>query len=180
VRHALTAVHAAPTNCDVDTGKLALDGEEQAAFDGVNAYRVSQGAPALKYSPLLTRIALWKSSDMAARGYVAHDDTPIGRSSTQRYVDCGYVTGAVAVSWGENIAGCNPVAAKTVQQWEQTPENKENMLNSTFRYAGIKRVQGIAPIGAGGTCWYWAMNYGSIPDNAVWADTGSTDAPAGR
>jgi uncharacterized protein YkwD len=172
-----TAAAAGP--CDVDSSKLTLDSDEQAAFDAISNYRVSQGKPALARSTVLERIALWKSTDMAANVYAAHDDLPLGRSYDQRIADCGYTASTIA--YGENLAGCDPSGAATVAQWKESSEHNANMLNGEYLYAGIKRVQGAAPNGAAGRCWYWSLELGSLPDSALAGAGGpstSNGAPA--
>jgi uncharacterized protein YkwD len=160
------AAHA-QGDCNVDSSKLPLDAEETAALAEVNEYRAANGKPALTYSAALTRIALWKSTDMANNRYDSHTDLPTGRAPDQRFVDCGYVTGTMSVAWGENIAGCYPDAASTVAQWQGSPEHNANLLDAEFLYAGVKRVEGSAPDGAPGLCWYWTMDFGTLSDAQV-------------
>ena len=75
------------TNCTVDA---SIDSEEQAFLNKINEYRQQNGLGALKLSTTLDRSAAWKSQDMANNAYVAHDDTPTGRTWVQRIRDCGY------------------------------------------------------------------------------------------
>lgn len=153
--HAQTALPAA-VNCDVDTTKLALDPQEQAALNQVNAYRAANGAPPLAVSLTLTRAALWKSASMAAGAPVGHDDA--SRSWSQRLNDCGYQAGTAA----ENIAAGESTGAATVADWQSSPPHNENLLNPAYTAVGLKRARSQNPSDTYG--WYWTMDFGGGMD----------------
>ena len=67
----------------------------------VNAHRAQLGLVALVVSPTLTATAEWKARNMAAYGYLDHDDpAPDARTADERLAACGYQS----TEWGENIA----------------------------------------------------------------------------
>ena len=67
----------------------------------VNAHRAQLGLVALVVSPTLTATAEWKARNMAAYGYLNHDDpAPDARTADERLAACGYQS----TEWGENIA----------------------------------------------------------------------------
>src|SRR5579884_1589778 len=143
--------------CTVDASHLSPDAEEQALLAGANAYRASYGLPPLRLSWSLTVSALWKSTDMAANHYFAHDDAT--RSWEQRLADCGYTVQGAYMA--ENLAAGNAGGSATLAQWEASPPHNANLLNPHYTATGIKRVQSPNdPYG-----WYWTMEFGSTLDH---------------
>ena len=123
----------------------------------INDYRSQSGLVRLTVSGALTAAAAWKSNDLGANGYFAHDDG--FRTWTQRLIDCGYV-GTPAVE--ENIAAGNADAAGTFEQWRTSPLHSFNMLNGKMRVVGVARarVPG-SPFG-----WYWTSEFGTVLDGS--------------
>lgn len=143
-------------SCGVDSSRLALDDQEQAALDDVNGYRAGHGAPPLTPSLTLTRAALWKSASMAAGAPFGHDDP--ARSWSQRMTDCGYDDSMA----GENLAAGETTANAAVTDWENSPHHNENLLDPAFTAVGIKRVFSSNPGDRYG--WYWTMDFGGSMD----------------
>ena len=80
----------------------------------VNAHRAQLGLVALVVSPTLTAAAEWKARNMAAYGYLDHDDpAPDARTPDERVAACGYP----ATQWGENIAMGYASAQAVVDAW---------------------------------------------------------------
>ena len=119
----------------------------------INAYRTTNGVPALSQSPSLSRSAIWKSGDMAANHYFAHDD--LIRSWGQRLSDCGYPSAFD----GENIAEGFADASSTLMQWETSPPHNANLLNASYHAIGVGRAQ------SGGGDWYWTADFGGLADS---------------
>ena len=150
------------------TARTTSDGEEQAMLNLINAYRARNGAPPLARSAALSRSALWKSSDVAANHYFAHDD--LIRSWSQRLSDCGY---GAAIT-GENIASGYADAQSTLTQWETSPPHNANLLDSGFHAVGLGRA-----VDAGGS-WYWTADFGGVADgDGVSAAPNPASVPAG-
>jgi uncharacterized protein YkwD len=144
--------------CTVEASRIALDAEEQALLDDTNAYRAAYGLTALQPSYTLTLAALWKSTDMANREYLEHDDG--FRSWVQRLVDCGYTLTNRA--FAENLAAGNATAASTLAQFEASPTHIERLLDPRMTAVGIKRAPAANPADPYG--WYWSMDLGSELD----------------
>ena len=138
------------SNCA--TVRATSDSEEQSMLNQINDYRVRNGVPALARSASLSRSALWKSTDMAANHYFAHDD--LIRGWSQRLTDCGYGAGFT----GENIASGYADASNTLMQWETSPPHNANLLNPGFHAIGLGRA-----MDSGGT-WYWTADFGGTAD----------------
>jgi uncharacterized protein YkwD len=149
-----TGQAATSPGCTVDA---SIDSEEQAFLQIINQYRQQNGRQPLKLSTTLNKAAAWKSADMANNNYVAHDDTPSGRTWIQRIRDCGYTYNA----WiGENIAVGNGSASLTFEQWRGSPGHNSNMLGSNYTAIGIGRAYNSSSIHG----WYWTTEFGSYSD----------------
>lgn len=169
---AFTALYATSANtnagaspgCTVDP---SIDSEEQAFLQQINQYRQQNNRGPLKLSTTLNKAAAWKSLDMANNNYVAHDDTPSGRSWIDRIRDCGYTYNA----WiGENIAVGNSAASATFSQWRGSPPHNDNMLGANYTTIGIGRAYN----GTSQYQWYWTTEFGSYSDGY----TAPTPTPA--
>ncbi len=145
---------AVSPGCTIDA---SIDAEEQAFLQTINQYRQQNNRAPLKLSTTLNKAAAWKSGDMAAYNYVAHDDTPSGRTWVDRIRDCGYVYNA----WiGENIAVGNWAAGPTFEQWRGSSGHNANMLGSNYTAIGIGRAYNANSTHG----WYWTTEFGSYSD----------------
>jgi uncharacterized protein YkwD len=126
----------------------------------VNAHRQALGLPTLRVSPTLAAAATWKARDMAAVGYLAHDDRAPSphRSVADRLGACGYPSG----TWGENIAMGYASARAVVAAWLSSPDHRANIEDPAYRAVGV------AAAGARGTL-YWAEDFGAKVDVAAGA-----------
>src|SRR5947209_8328245 len=82
---ARSATVPATVNCSVEVSRMTPSAEAQALQDGINAYRLANGAQALQPSSALTRYAHWKATDMAVNSDATHDDG--FRTVEQRFID---------------------------------------------------------------------------------------------
>lgn len=136
-----------------------VDATEQQVVDLINGHRADEGLPPLAISETLSRAASWKSQDMAANDYFAHDDTPSGRSFVDRIRDCGYTHN----TWfGENIAAGNESAQDTYDQWLNSAGHNANMLNANYTAIGIGRAYDADSTYR----WYWTTEFGGVADGA--------------
>ncbi len=147
------------SGCAVASGDLAVDGEEQAALDAINALRAESRLTPLGAAAALTQAAAWKSSSMAATGSFGHDDAD--RGWTQRIVDCGYRSPAT-----ENLAAGLETGREAVAMWRDSAVHRGNMLDPSARVAGIARDRGASGV------WYWTAVFGvaveaAAPDRPV-------------
>jgi hypothetical protein len=142
-------------NCD-STG--SIDSEELQLLRLINNYRTQNGHQPFVFSHNLNRSAAWKAQDIADNDYVAHDDTPIGRTWDARVRECGYTFNTFL---GENIAGGDSTASGALDIWQHSPGHNALLLDDTFRAAGIGRAHN-----AGGY-WYWVLDVGGTLDARV-------------
>ncbi len=166
-----TSHHAsAATNCAADG---TLDSEEQAFLQLINDYRQQNSLAPLSPSDTLDRAAQWKSQNMAANSYFAHDDTPINRTWIQRIRDCDYGYNTYI---GENIAAGISSAADAFSLWKNSPGHNANMLGVNYTAIGIGRayVAG-SPYG-----WYWTTDFGGVADGYTSGPTPTPTATSTR
>lgn len=146
--------------CDISHEAIALDSEEKALIDRLNAYRQQKGLGTLTPSLALTRAAAWYSHDMASRNKMDTDHIDsLNRSLSPRLTDCGVTTPAGS---GENLAFGNADATKTLEQWKNSPGHNTNMLHPGYKYLGIARSisQSSPPL------WYWALEMAETDSSA--------------
>jgi uncharacterized protein YkwD len=118
----------------------------------VNAHRAQLGLAPLAVSPTLTASAEWKARDMAAYGYLDHDDpAPDSRTADERVIACGYP----ATEWGENIGMGYATAQAVVDAWLASPAHRANIERPEYRATGV---------GAAGAPLYWAQSFGAVAD----------------
>jgi uncharacterized protein YkwD len=154
------SVAQAAGDCTVDA---SLDSEERAFATLINNYRAQNGLAPLAVSYLLTKPSQWKSGDMAANDYFAHDD--LSRTWVDRIRDCGYGYN----TWlGENIAAGYQSAQAVFDAWRNSPGHNANMLGTNYTAIGIGRAyDASSPYG-----WYWTTDFGGVSDGFVWATEG--------
>jgi len=134
---------------------LALDTEESTFLTLINNYRAANGAPALTISYTLTKSSAWKSYDLGANAYFAHDD--LNRTWVQRVVACGYTASGYI---GENIAAGYQSAQSVFDAWRNSAGHNANMLNATYHAIGIGREYVAGSLYG----WYWTTDFGAIAD----------------
>jgi uncharacterized protein YkwD len=118
----------------------------------VNAHRAQLGLEALVVSPTLDAAATWKARNMAAFGYLGHDDPgPPARTADERMAACGYPE----AEWGEDIASGFTTAQAVLDGWLSSPEHRANIEAPQFRATGV---------GAAGAPLYWAQTFGVVAD----------------
>ena len=103
----------------------------------VNQHRASNGLPALKSNWELSRVARYKSQDMADRGYFSHNSPTYG-TPFQMLTAFGlsYRTA------GENIAYGQRTPKQVVDGWMNSPGHRANILNPSYTQLGVGYVSG--------------------------------------
>ena len=150
--------------CAVGSADLAVDAEEQAAMDAMNAMRSESRLPLLVPAPTLTQAAAWKSASMAITGVFGHDDA--GRGWWQRIVECGYPSPAT-----ENLAVGVETGRAAAAMWRDSAVHRANMLDPSARVAGVARARAATGV------WYWTAVFGMAMESPV-ADRPATATPA--
>jgi uncharacterized protein YkwD len=136
-----------------------LDAEEAEFLKLINAHRAANGnLPPLTATPLLNQVAYDHSLDMAKNKYFSHD-TQAGVGPFERMKAAGYQGGWMA----ENIAAGNETAAKTFEQWKNSPVHNTHMLGDLYKAIGIGRAYDAASPYR----WYWTTDFGDRIDDSV-------------
>jgi uncharacterized protein YkwD len=133
-----------------------IDNEEQIMVGMINEYRAQKGLGKLSISISLTRAAEWMSTDMSTRNYFGHNDS-LGRDPFARMIAFGYT---YPTTKGENLAAGYIDAARTFNQWKNSPSHNTAMLNGAFKVIGISRVYGQSSLYK----WYWSTDFGGYID----------------
>jgi uncharacterized protein YkwD len=136
----------------------ALDPQEQAVCQQINAYRAAKGLAALKVSPALTKAAKWMSRDMAAHDYLDHVDSR-GRNAFARIRSFGFRNAVTA----ENLAAGNDDAAATFGQWKADAAHRRNMLRANLTVIGIGRAAAAGSMYG----YFWTTTFGAGRAGAV-------------
>jgi uncharacterized protein YkwD len=145
--------NAQTANCAVAANELAMTASEQELLSLINAYRQQNGAPALVSQPQLKQAAEWLSHHMATGGPFDHTDG-LGRAFFKRLADCGYTGKTTSENIAENSDKTDS-AAKTFDQWKNSPGHNTNMLNPKYVQIGIAEF-----VSQDGT-HYWTFDAGA-------------------
>ncbi len=102
----------------------------------VNEQRAKNGLPALKTDWELSRVARYKSQDMADKGYFSHTSPTYGSPfDMMKKFGISYRTA------GENIAKGQKTPEAVVNAWMNSPGHRANILNSSYSRIGVGYVQ---------------------------------------
>jgi len=114
----------------------------------VNAERAKAGLPALKFNWELSRVARYKSADMANKGYFSHN-SPTYVTPFQMMENFGLRFSAA----GENIAYGQRTPAEVMRDWMNSPGHRNNILSRSYTEIGV----GLAK-NKNGVC-YWTQMF---------------------
>jgi uncharacterized protein YkwD len=105
---------------------------QQQALDLVNRSRRRGGCGPLTVDRRLIQAANRHASDMARRGYFAHE-SPNGERAGERVEDQGYEWSR----YGENIARGQDSVAQVINGWMHSPEHRENIMDCELTQVGL-------------------------------------------
>lgn len=114
----------------------------------VNVQRAKAGLPALKINWQLSRVARYKSADMANKGYFSHNSPTYG-TPFQMMENFGLRFTAA----GENIAYGQRTPAEVMNDWMNSPGHRSNIMSGSFSEIGV----GLAK-NKNGVC-YWTQQF---------------------
>lgn len=114
----------------------------------VNVQRAKAGLPALKINWQLSRVARYKSADMANKGYFSHNSPTYG-TPFQMMENFGLRFTAA----GENIAYGQRTPAEVMDGWMNSPGHRSNIMSGSFSEIGV----GLAK-NKNGVC-YWTQQF---------------------
>jgi hypothetical protein len=105
----------------------------------LNEQRAAYGLTPLTTNSQLTEAARGHSSSMRSAGFFAHDSAD-GSPFSSRIAASGYLLGATGWAIGENIGWGSSVLGSPqslVTAWMNSPEHRDNILNSNFSEIGV-------------------------------------------
>src|SRR4051794_17110962 len=136
---------------------------DRAALCLINKIRRGKHLRALKDNPQLRLAAERHARDMVANTYFSHVSKS-GRDVSYRVTQAGYVRGYPSWRIGENIAwasGVKSTARRIVLAWLASPPHKQNLLNRTYREAGLAVAPGAPAAGVEGQAGTYANVFGT-------------------
>ncbi|HHW00637.1 MAG TPA: SafA/ExsA family spore coat assembly protein [Clostridiaceae bacterium] len=98
----------------------------------VNVERANRGLQALKANWELSRVARYKSQDMANKGYFSHTSPTYG-SPFRMMEDFGIKFSAA----GENIAYGQKTPQEVMNGWMNSPGHRANILSAAYNEIGV-------------------------------------------
>lgn len=114
----------------------------------VNAERAKRGLMTLAKNWQLSRVARYKSADMAQKGYFSHTSPTYG-SPFQMMESFGLKFSSA----GENIAYGQRTPQTVMTDWMNSPGHRNNILSATYTQIGV----GLAK-NSSGVC-YWTQQF---------------------
>ncbi|MCC6750495.1 MAG: CAP domain-containing protein [Deltaproteobacteria bacterium] len=106
----------------------------------------------LGFNESIRTAARGHSSDMAEKGYFAHEGLD-GSTPMQRMLDAGYN----GTAFGENIAAGQRTPEEVVTAWMGSPGHCQNIMHPAFRVTGVGYI--AAP--ASPYKHFWTQNFGN-------------------
>lgn len=127
---------------------ITTTGQENEVIRLVNLARSTAGLQPLAANWQLSRVARYKSADMATKGYFSHTSPTYG-SPFQMMESFGLRFSAA----GENIAYGQRTPSEVMSDWMNSPGHRANILNPTYTQIGV----GLAT-DSKGVC-YWTQEF---------------------
>jgi uncharacterized protein YkwD len=140
-----TAAAAPCGNANAAPGQLTLHQMRTSVLCLVNRFRVHYGLHTLAYNVDLRTSASAHSVSMVVNDYFSHEGP--GGSVDGRISRAGYLSQAGRFVIGEDIGGGSgrrfgsPLGV--VREWMHSPPHRENILDSSFRDAGVGVARGF-------------------------------------
>lgn len=124
--------------------KSDIKSVERQVIDLTNQERAKNGLPALKANWQLSRVARYKSRDMANNNYFSHNSPTYGSPfDMMRDFNVSYRRAA------ENIAAGQQTPAEVVDGWMNSPGHRKNILDPNLNQIGVGYAEG----GSYGVYW---------------------------
>jgi uncharacterized protein YkwD len=127
----------------------------------MNRVRAHYGLQPLSYNEDLRLAASAHSVSMVTHDYFAHEGP--GGSVDSRVSRSGYLARSGRFQVGENIAagdGLQGSPWEIFQDWMHSPPHRENILDPSFRDAGVGVARGY-PFGGGARAATYTVDFGS-------------------
>ncbi|WP_241655943.1 SafA/ExsA family spore coat assembly protein [Halobacillus litoralis] len=128
--------------------KPSIKSVERQVIDLTNQERANNGLSALKANWQLSRVARYKSRDMANKGYFSHNSPTYGSPfDMMRDFNVHYRKAA------ENIAAGQRTPEEVVNGWMNSPGHRKNILDPDLRQIGVGYAEG------GSYGYYWTQMF---------------------
>nr|WP_242517949.1 SafA/ExsA family spore coat assembly protein [Halobacillus sp. GSS1] len=128
--------------------KADIKSVERQVIDLTNQERAKNGLPALKANWQLSRVARYKSRDMANKNYFSHTSPTYGSPfNMMRDFNVSYNRAA------ENIAAGQQTPQEVVNGWMESPGHRKNILDPNLRQIGVGYAEG------GSYGYYWTQMF---------------------
>jgi len=108
-----------------------------ALVSAVNVLRVQEGRPALTASGTLMALAVERALAMADGRFLGHEDPSGASSSAGQLLESTGFRGPVAELVYAGQGNLEQLAADAVRAWQSTPANRDVLLSSDYRIAGV-------------------------------------------
>jgi uncharacterized protein YkwD len=108
---------------------------EALLFEGANQVRDRHHRITLARSPALDRVARAHSADMAARGYLAHEN-PEGENPVDR-IERGGVTGFSLAAENAGSTSRREPVREILEGWQLSAVHRRNLLAPAFNTTGV-------------------------------------------
>ena len=113
----------------------AIEALERELFAGANRVRDRHHKIPLERHEVLDRVARAHSADMAARGYLAHEN-PEGVNPLERIQRTGLSGFTLAAENAGSTTHSTPVLA-ILEGWQRSPVHRTNLLAPAFNTTGV-------------------------------------------
>ena len=149
-------------NAAVAPARLTLHQMRSSELCLINRARAHYGLVPLRYNPDLRDSATGHSDSMVVHRYFAHEGP--GGSVDSRISRAGYLDKSVeGFTIGENIAagsGHDGSPWQIFVDWMHSPPHRANILDPSFRDAGVGVARGF-PLGGGGAAATYTVDFGA-------------------
>lgn len=109
----------------------------ESILQAINVQRAEQGVPALISQPVLVDLALSRSTDLAVRSYLGHEDPETGDVNIETALaQLGYSGPAAELVFASGHPLEN-VPERVATAWFRDPMHKALLLEPSFMYGGI-------------------------------------------
>ena len=149
-------------NMNVLVTAATVEKAAQAALCLINKLRRQRHLRVLTESAQLDRAANQHAREMVTDRYFSHD-SPNGRGVSDRVKGAGYLRGYPSWQVGENLAwgsGTNSSARQIVLAWMNSPDHKRNLLDPSYRQAGLAVAAGSPVDGLQGPVGTYTNDFG--------------------
>ena len=138
-----------------NSGDSSNDDFTKQVLELTNDFREQNGLKPLKWDPELAQAAQDYSKTMGEQDFFSHT----GKDGSLPW-DRTAAAGDDNTKVGENIAAGQKTPQEVVQDWINSPEHRENMLNPDYQYLGVGYHEQNPDTGNLNYNYYWTQEFG--------------------